>query len=112
MTLLFATLINWTFSIFSGLFVFIVGNTVINASKKVMAASEELIKHTVEIRSLNNNFNDHRNEVKEENEKIINLFTNEIDPIKNEVETLNGKVNKHGEKIVRIETHLKINSVG
>jgi hypothetical protein len=81
---------------------------VVWASARVMKASDTVIATKVEVKNLTKNLDNHRDEVIKAHEKIVDIFTGEIEPIGEEVKQHRSKLNEHGEKIVRIETHLKL----
>ena len=84
------------------------------AALAVIKASRKVLVHDVKIDNILSNQAEsvkrherYQQEVIDANNNIITLFTSEMEPIRENIDKINDKINTHAEKIVRIETHLK-----
>lgn len=95
--------------------VVLITSFVIAASRRVMTASDKVIGIEVNYNNLVNsfdkhvkNFAEHREDMSKTHSKIIDLFNEEIDPVAIEVKEHREKIANQGERLIRVETHLKI----
>ncbi len=102
-------LLSFTSNYFLGLCGILGTSAVIWASKRVMDASDTVIAHGEKLDNLTKNFNEHREEQKEIYNQLTDVFSEEIRPINDSLNIINNKISHHGERILIIETHLKIN---
>lgn len=97
----------WGFGIAGTIIAVVVAGFVLRAADKVSKASDTVISHGVKIENLTNSVTNWYKEVKDSHENIVNIFMSETDPLKEDVKSLQQKVDDHNGKIIRIETHLK-----